>query len=313
MLSGQIRCGCGWYRHSKLRRAQRWVHIQNLENRQSNLLSQRKLLTASGLSLSMASEFIHNEGNSNFVKQDCERKAFTRLAVKLKAAFPRLPIIIVVDGLYPYQGFFDICKQNGWDFVVTLKDDSLKTLQKEIEWEKLIKPNQARTICLKKNNTNTTQNYHWLSNLQYKKHQMIWVECIEYQNNTKIKQEFTQKFVHLTSLEMNSDTCAQIGGVGRLRQKIENEGFNCQKNNGYNLEHKFARTNFNAMKNYYQCLQIAHIINQLVVSINNLLKTDTKLTVKYFWERLISFMLECLIQADELIQLVVKPYQIRLT
>jgi hypothetical protein len=275
-----------------------------------------KLLTASGLSLSMASEYIHNEGKANFVKQDCELKAFKRLAVTLKANFPRLPIIIVVDGLYPVQGFFDICKQNGWDYVVTLKDDSLKTLQEEIDWEKRIKPNQARTICLKKSNTAITQNYCWLSNLQYKEHHLNWVECIEYQNNTNTKKDFKQKFVHLTSLEMNNDTCSHISGLGRLRQKIENEGFNCQKNNGYNLEHKFSRTNFNAKKNYYQCLQIAHIINQLVIMsepINNLLKADTKLTVKYLWERLISFLLECLLQADDLVQLADKPYQIRLS
>jgi len=48
-----------------------------------------------------------------------------------------------------------------------------------------------------------------------------------------------------------------------LRWKIENEGFNEQKNGGYNLQHKFSRTSFNASQNYYQCLQIAHIINQL--------------------------------------------------
>ena len=49
-----------------------------------------------------------------------------------------------------------------------------------------------------------------------------------------------------------------------MRWKIENEGFNNQKNGGYNLQHKFSRTSFNASKNYYQLLQIADIINQLV-------------------------------------------------
>jgi hypothetical protein len=38
--------------------------------------------------------------------------------------------------------------------------------------------------------------------------------------------------------------------------------FNNQKNNDYDLQHKFSRTNFNAAKNYYQLMQIADIINQ---------------------------------------------------
>ena len=48
-----------------------------------------------------------------------------------------------------------------------------------------------------------------------------------------------------------------------MRFKIENEGFNCQKNGGYNLKHKFSRTSEKATKNYYTSLQIAHIFNQL--------------------------------------------------
>ena len=55
----------------------------------------------------------------------------------------------------------------------------------------------------------------------------------------------------------------QVSQAGRLRWKIENEGFNNQKNNGYGLQHKFSRTNFNATKNYYQLMQMADTINQL--------------------------------------------------
>ena len=50
---------------------------------------------------------------------------------------------------------------------------------------------------------------------------------------------------------------------GRCRWKIENQGFNIQKNAGYGLEHIFSH-NTNAQKNFYLLLQIAHIINQLV-------------------------------------------------
>ena len=50
---------------------------------------------------------------------------------------------------------------------------------------------------------------------------------------------------------------------GRLRWKIENKGFNMQKNGGYNLEHPYSEHQV-AMKNFYLLLQIAHTINQLM-------------------------------------------------
>ena len=48
------------------------------------------------------SEFLsYTEGDQASSKQDCELKAFKRLAEKIKKRFPRLPIQILLDGLYP--------------------------------------------------------------------------------------------------------------------------------------------------------------------------------------------------------------------
>jgi hypothetical protein len=57
--------------------------------------------------------------------------------------------------------------------------------------------------------------------------------------------------------------------AGRLRWKIENEGFNEQKNGTLKMHHKMNRKNLNAMKNYYTCLQIAHLIMQLITRAKN--------------------------------------------
>ncbi len=50
---------------------------------------------------------------------------------------------------------------------------------------------------------------------------------------------------------------------GRCRWKIENEGFNIQKNGGFNLEHAYS-TGEKQIKNFYVLLQIAHLILQLL-------------------------------------------------
>jgi hypothetical protein len=64
-----------------------------------------KLLTSTGLAVSLASEFIENPpgrtpADYQDQKQDCELKAFARLAPALKAAFPQLPLCLSFDSLY---------------------------------------------------------------------------------------------------------------------------------------------------------------------------------------------------------------------
>lgn len=62
------------------------------------------------------------------VKQNCEIKAFQRLASKLKKAFPRLPICIMGDSLYANEKVFQICDENQWDYLICFKDGSIPTV-----------------------------------------------------------------------------------------------------------------------------------------------------------------------------------------
>ena len=301
---GQRHCDCCLKKTSK-NGITTWFH---------NVL-EAKLLTPSGLSLSIATEWISNEGKEDYEKQDCEREAFKRLAVKIKKSFPCLPIVILADGLYPWQGFFDICSQNNWKFIVTLKDGSLKSLQEDIYWYKKLLPKQSIDVARKNKNTTVNITYKWIRELQYHNHQLNFVECSETSLAIKTGKTIQQKFVHLTNFEGIDKWCIAISDTGRLRQKIENEGFNTQKKHGYALEHKFSRISFTAMKNYYQCLQIAHIINQLVEAsqtMDTFLKKVLKCTVKHLWKRFLSFLLEAQISESELAALIFKPFQIRL-
>ena len=66
--------------------------------------------------------------------------------------------------------------------------------------------------------------------------------------------------------------------AGRGRWKIENEGFNNQKNGIYRIEHLNSR-NSNAMKNHYLLTQIADILMQLYLAWNPYIK-ELKQTIK---------------------------------
>ena len=90
----------------------------------SHQVLEAKLVCANGFSLSLGTQWIENP-EGDFDKQDCEAKAFKRLAKQLKRDFPRLPICIVADGLYPNEPFFETCRSNQWEYICTFKNGEL--------------------------------------------------------------------------------------------------------------------------------------------------------------------------------------------
>src|SRR5207244_2160270 len=71
-------------------------------------------------------------------------------------------------------------------------------------------------------------------------------------------------FAWVTGLPVTRKTVEAIAQKGgRIRWKIENEGFNRQKNSGLNLEHVYS-TDPEKWKVYYLLLQIAFLIVQLL-------------------------------------------------
>ena len=194
------------------------------------------------------------------------------------------------------------------------KDGNLKTI-----WEKINllpdKKEHTRTTVSATKSILKTQIYKWKNNLDYHGYSLNYIECKEIKLNRKTKEKTENRFVHLSSFEINIDNSRNISTEGRMRWKIENEGFNTQKNGGYELQHKFSRVSFRATKNYYQCLQIAHLINQLSVlsvSVQKLFKLDKKLTLKHTWKRIRGYMTDGEVVKQELDDLLKLPFQIRL-
>jgi hypothetical protein len=109
----------------------------------------------------------------------------------------------------------------------------------------------------------------------------------------KTKNIDEQRFVYITNVPQNQHNVVETANSGRLRWKIENEGFNAQKNQGYALEHKFSRKSYPAMQNYYQLIQIAHMINQLVEhsrTVVELLAEHSKQTIADLWKKMLAYL-----------------------
>jgi len=73
-----------------------------------HMVLEAKLVTEDGLALSVKTEFIENQGKEE-TKQDCELRAFYRLAPRLKETFPQLSICLLLDALYAAEPVMEIC------------------------------------------------------------------------------------------------------------------------------------------------------------------------------------------------------------
>ena len=209
-----------------------------------------KLVTANGFSFSLMTEFIENN-DPEASKQDCELKAFYRLSERLKKRFPRLLLCLLLDGLFAGGPTLERCEQYQWKYFIVLKDDDLPTVHQEFEALCQIAPDNRLHLEFGKKQE-IEQDYRWMDEIAYvdtqgKEHQLSVLECLETKPN-KQGQEKTTKFKWLTNFDLTIRTVNVLANEGgRLRWKIENEGFNAQKNGGFELEHAYSEDEIAAM------------------------------------------------------------------
>lgn len=93
---------------------------------------------------------------------------------------------------------------------------------------------------------------------------------IEYSEVKKEKQanvikyyEDGKEYMWIVSFEITDKNSKEIIYFGRQRWRIENEGFNIQKNGTFDIEHVYSQ-NYNAIKAHYFFIQFAHTIRQLL-------------------------------------------------
>ncbi len=171
-----------------------------------------KIVFGGSLVVSIASEFIENNGedaerqknmSEEKRKQDCETKAFKRLAEKVKKAFPRLPIILLADSLYASGPVMDICRDNQWEFLIRYKTGSIPSITEE--YGKI--PEKG-----------TAGHAEFINDIEYdgKTVNMLrfWEEKVS--NGETERTEFQW----LTSIRITEKNAEKIAGAGRKRWKI---------------------------------------------------------------------------------------------
>lgn len=235
--------------------------LRNGETLYYHPVLEAKLVTSNGFAFSLMTEFIENS-DPTATKQDCELKSFYRLSARLKARFPRLPLCLLLDGLFAGGPTFERCQSYGWKYFITLTADDLASVQQKFETQ--AKNHKAIAFGPKQA---LKQRYRWLNEINYtdsraKEHLLSVLECVEH--TTAGEESRTTQFKWLTNFKISARTVDLLANDGaRLRWKIENEGFNSQKNGGFALEHAYSQDE-TAGKVFYFLMQLAHLIFQLL-------------------------------------------------
>lgn len=233
-----------------------------------------KIVLSDNIVISLGTEFIENE-NENVSKQDCETNAAKRLLRRIKKEYPRLPICVQGDALYSTEPMMRLCKEYNWEYIFTQKDTRQKALGESFEWIK-----GGEDAIREKGIGSEKGSAFYANHVEEVAGKSEVMNVYEYEYEAKDKKGNTKKirFQWVTSLELNNKNIEEMVLAGRGRWKIENEGFNNQKNGLYRIEHLNSK-NSNAMKNHYLLTQISDILMQIYLVWNPYIK-ELKQTIK---------------------------------
>ena len=232
-----------------------------------------------GMVLPLMSEFLSfTEGDLAGNLQDCELQAFKRLAQRLKREFPRLRILLLLDGLYPNGPVMALCRQYHWRFMIVLKDKCLPCVWDEVRGLRpLQQENRHRRFW-----GNRQQLFWWVNDIEYgygpherRKLTLYVVVCEETWQDIGANGEVqTHRSRHawVSSHPLNHSVLHERCNLGaRHRWGIE-ANILVEKHQGYQYEHCFAY-NWNVMKGYHYLMRLGHFFNALACYCQQLYKS----------------------------------------
>ena len=227
-----------------------------------------------GMVIPLLSEILsYTEGDNKNDKQDCEQRAFKRLAERLKKSFPRLSIMVLLDGLYPNGPVMELCRKNNWDFMIVLQDDSLPLVWEEIEGSE---KSAARESPPPEHGGIARQRFRWVNDIDYRyvcpitgkeKQQLVhaviceesWEEIAPGSTDVVTK---TSRHVWISAEPLHKRTVHERCNLGaRHRWGIES-GILVEKHQGYQYEHCFSY-DWKVMCGYHYLMRLGHALNVL--------------------------------------------------
>ena len=145
------------------------------------------------------------------VKQDCELNASKRMIPRFRKIYPRLPVRIIADSLYPSIGLIELCEEENIEYIFVLKDKKIPTLLTEFLTlvslptgnREIIETNEKIVLTL------------WENNIDYSRGKKINV--IRQITKNKETKKYS-KWMWITNREITRKNFLFVTTVKRLRQ-----------------------------------------------------------------------------------------------
>jgi len=312
----------------KLARDGQWWGEQWLERRRDTPDGERvqqyvyvleaNLVFHNGVTLPLLSEFLsYAEGDPDDHKQDCELKAFYRLAARLKGYFPRLPILLLLDGLYPNGPLMELCRRYHWQFMLVLPAKCLPSVWDEVHALQAHAPQPRKHQRWR----GRQQSFWWVNDITYsydqdRKTLLVHVvgcdECWEEvdPDSGEIVERRSQH-VWLSSQRLCPHNVHERCNLGARRRWGIELSMQIEKGYGYHYEHAFSH-DWNAMRGYHALMRLAHLLNALALATRRVMRQVQELGVQAFLRWVRDSCAHRWLRPAWLIQLRQQPPQLRL-
>jgi hypothetical protein len=212
----------------------------------------------------LAPEFIRKQDGSS--AQDCEITAGRRAIQRIRADHPQLGMIIVGDSLYANAATIRLLRQQRFSFLLVAKPGDHKSLFEDIEGLRRGKLLDR----LERKDKGGRRVYEWTNqiyvNADPKSPQVNFVQLTIF--NAQGKRTYRCSWV--TDLEITAENVEQEVRGARARWKIENEGFNTLKNQGYHLEHNFGHGTQYLSEAFFMLNLLAYFVHQILELVDEL-------------------------------------------
>jgi hypothetical protein len=206
----------------------------------------------------LAPETIENTDGTE--KQDCEINAGKRLIHKIRKTHPKLKIIFSGDDLFSRQPFIDELRLANMSYILTAKPSSHKIL---FEWFAELRQLQATTRLQLTDFKGRDHIYEWVNQIPLNgTKDAEQINFFDYQLVNKGQITYHNSWV--TDIVIDANNVAQLVKGGRARWKVENEGFNTLKNQGYHIEHNFGHGRKNLSTIFFLLNLLAFFVHQIL-------------------------------------------------
>lgn len=239
------------------------------------------LILSNGMVLPLMSVFLENSPelerieNDEEWKQDCELKAFYRLAKRLKQQFPKLPLTLLMDGLYAKGPVMEICFKNKWKFMIVLKDGSLPSVW--LEAKGLMRLDTEGEYRHERTWQGRRQSFKWVNGIEYeyglgkrKRKKVITIhfvmceESLEEIDKDGVLVTKTGRHVWVSSDPINRNNVHERCNLAARKRWLHENNILKEKRQGYQYEHIFSH-DWNAMRGYHYLMHIARMLNEMAL------------------------------------------------